>query len=303
MKRILVSGATGFIGGRLVGALLTRGDAVTAFTRGASGERRTPDGVVRFEHWDPRGVEPLALPEADAIVHLAGEPAIGSYWTAARMHEIEASRVESTERLVAAIERAASRPAVLVCSSGVGYYGARDGEPLDESTPPGRDFLAHVTIGWERAAARAESFGVRVVCTRFGVVFGKGGGALTEMVKPFKLFVGGPIGSGKQIVSWIHLDDAVGALLLALDDERLRGPVNVTSPNAVTNRELATAIGRALGRPSALPVPAVALRLRFGEGADPLVTGQRGIPRALTEAGYAFRYPTVGGALDQVLKA
>jgi uncharacterized protein len=199
------------------------------------------------------------------------------------------------------MERAEHRPSVFVCASGVGYYGPRGDEAVAEGAAPGTDFLAQVTVAWEGAAARAEAFGVRVVHTRFGIVFGRAGGALTEMVKPFKLFVGGPIGSGRQMVSWVHLDDAAGIVARCLRDPSIRGAVNVASPYAVTNEELSRTIGKVLGRPSAFRVPELALRLRFGEGADPLVTGQRALPGVLTQADYRFRYPLLEDALVEAL--
>ena len=303
MKKVVVSGATGFIGKRISDALLARGDAVTVLTRGAGGTRESETGRrVTLEHWDPTGDAPLgSLGDADAVVHLAGERDVGVRWTAALKREILESRVKSTERLVAAMERASRRPAVFVCASGVGYYGAHEDEPIDERGAAGKDFLAEVTVAWEAAAMKAEAFGVRVVRLRFGAVLGRGGGALAEMVKPFKLFVGGPIGSGRQVVSWVHLDDAAGAALQAIDNDALRGAVNVTAPHAVTNRELSTLIGKALKRPSAMTVPEFALRIRLGEGADPIVTGQRAVPGELERVGYVFRYPEVEGALGESL--
>ena len=299
MKRVVVTGATGFVGRRVVDALVARGDSVTALTRGSS---RAAGQGLRFEHWDPMGDSPIpVLGEADAVIHLAGERAVGTRWTAAVKREILQSRVRSTERLVAAMGRESRRPRVFVCASAVGYYGDRKDELVDESSAPGDDFLAHVTVEWERAALRAESLGIRVVRARLGIVMGRGGGALAEMVKPFKMFVGGPIGSGKQFVSWVHLEDVVSVLLRAVDDERLSGAVNVVAPHPVTNRELSSQIGKVLGRPSAFSVPAAALRLRFGEGAQPLVTGQRVKPGALEQIGYVFRHPDIAGALSEAL--
>jgi hypothetical protein len=302
MQNVVVSGATGFIGRRLVEALVARGDTVTALTRSPERARGTLPARVRLEQWDVDGALPIAaMSDADAVVHLAGERAVGIRWTRAVKQEILDSRVRSTERLVLAMERSAHRPRVLVSASGVGFYGASGSSPVDEQAGPGSDFLATVTVAWEAAASRAEALGVRVVRARFGIVIGRGGGALAEMVKPFQLFVGGPIASGKQMVSWVHLDDAVSALLRAIDDEGLRGAVNVTSPGAVANEVLASAIGTVLGRPSGLRVPEFALRLRFGEGAVPLVTGQNAAPRVLEHLGFGFRYPHIEGAIADAL--
>jgi hypothetical protein len=301
MQKIVISGGTGFIGSALVRAMLARGDEVTVLTRDPTRARGALPGGVRLERWEPTGSVEPTLSGYGAVVHLAGERAVGTRWTSETKQEILQSRVRSTERLVELVEKAALRPSVFVCASAVGYYGAHGDEPLDEGSPPGSDFLAQVAVAWEGAAARAETFGVRVVRPRFGIVFGRGGGALAEMVKPFKLFVGGPIASGRQVVSWVHLDDVVGVLLRAIDDPQLRGPVNVTSPNAVTNEELSHVIGKVIHRPSAVRVPAFALRARFGDGAEPLVTGQRAVPRALQRAGYVFHFPNAEDAVRNAI--
>jgi uncharacterized protein (TIGR01777 family) len=291
------------VGKSLSRALVEKGYEVVALTRDPARAGAKLPGGVRAERWDPGGGSD-AIPGvegAHAVVHLAGEPAVGQRWTERVKAEIMDSRVKSAELLVNAIERASVRPKVLVSSSGVGYYGPHGDEALHEKAPAGADYLARVTIAWEGAAIRAEAAGVRVVRTRFGIIFGKNGGALVEMVKPFKLFVGGPIGSGKQIVSWIHLDDAIAALLLCLEDQTISGAVNVVSPNAVPNEELAREIGAVMKRPAAIAVPEIALRIRFGEGADPLVTGQRAIPAVLQSKGFTWKYPTVRSALEDAL--
>lgn len=300
MMRIAITGGTGFLGGHIVRATVARGDHVTVLTRSAESARtRLPPGV-RALSWDARSSS-VELGEQDAIVHLAGEQAVDRRWTKGLKREILESRVESTKAIVGAIERMATRPKVLVSASGVGYYGARGSEPIDESGSSGTDFLAQVSVAWEEAAREAEALGVRVVRLRFGVIFGKDGGALGEMAKPFRMFVGGPLGTGKQMFSWVHVEDALGAALLCIDDETISGPVNVTSPYAVTNEELSHALGRALGRPSSLHVPAFALRLLFGEGADPILTGQRAVPGVLSRHGFQYRYPTVDAALAEAL--
>jgi uncharacterized protein (TIGR01777 family) len=302
MKRVLVTGGTGFVGGRVIRALLERGDSVTVVTRSPERARGRLPNEVRLVSWDGTGDGGLeAAMAVDGVLHFAGEQVVGRRWSEALKREIADSRVKTTERLVAAMERAPSRPRVLVSASGVGWYGPRGDEPLDESGPLGSDFLASVTRDWEGAAERAESFGVRVVRVRLGIVFGKGGGALPEMVKPFKLFVGGPIASGKQVYSWLHLEDACAIFLRCLDDDSIRGPVNAASPNAVTSEELARALGRVLHRPSGFRVPEAALRIRFGEGADALVTGQRAVPSVLLAKGFSFRYPRVEDALAEAL--
>lgn len=303
MKRVAVSGATGFIGRRVVEALHARGDQVTALTRDpAHAEAMLPAGTrfTWFNH-DQRARAPVADIEADAIVHLAGERAVGMRWTSGAKKEIMKSRVRTTELIVDAVERSAHRPSVLVCASGVDFYGDRGAEPVDERAGPGKGFLTEVTEAWEGAAMQAEALGVRVVRMRFGIVFGRGGGALTEMAMPFRMYVGGPIGTGEQYVSWVHLHDAVRAILLCLDDSGIRGPVNVTSPNSVTNAELAAAIGKTLNRPSSLRVPALALRVRFGEGADPILTGRIAVPGVLANKGFSWKYPNVEDAVAEAL--
>jgi uncharacterized protein (TIGR01777 family) len=195
----------------------------------------------------------------------------------------------------------AQKPSVFVCASGVGYLGGRpdDHPPLDESAPPGDDFLAHVCVEWEARARSAERLGVRVASLRFGAVIGRGGGALAVMALPYKLMGGGPLGSGRQLFSWVHLDDALSAVELALDDARVTGPVNVAAPNTPSSAEAAKELGRALHRPSWLPVPSFALKALYGEGALPLITGQRAFPAKLLGLGFKFHYPTFAEALAQ----
>jgi uncharacterized protein (TIGR01777 family) len=299
MKRVLVTGATGFIGGHLVRALGRRGDEVTIVTRDATGARRVFGTEVRAATWEDIG---SAVEGQNAIVALAGEQAVGVRWTDSAKERIRRSRVDTVGNLVRAMGEAKSRPSVLVAGSAVGYYGAREGdEELTEKAPPGSDFLAQVCVAWEAAANQARALGVRVVNARIGIVLAGDGGALSEMTKPFRLFAGGPIGSGEQVVSWVHVDDLIAILLRAIDDEALDGPLNAVAPGAVTNDELSREIGRVLGRPSWLRVPAAALRARFGEGAEPLLTGQRAIPSRLAERGHVFIHPTLSGALEEAL--
>jgi uncharacterized protein len=304
VKRILLTGGTGLIGGALRDALLRRGDAVSVFTRDPARVKAPAHPSLKWLAWEAerRGAWFEQVSGYDAIVHLAGEQAVGARWSDELKRRIRDSRVRSAELLVDAMREARERPSVFVCASGVGYFGALPASAsADETAPPGDDFLARVCVEWEAAAARAGELGVRVVSTRFGIVLAERGGALEQMVLPFKLFAGGPIGSGEQIVSWVHAEDVVEVLLLAIDTPALSGPVNVAAPGAVSNAELARAIGEVLRRPSWLPVPAAALRLRFGEGADPLLTGQRAVPAALERAGYRFRHPSLRPALASVL--
>jgi hypothetical protein len=302
MGKIIVSGATGFIGRRFVAALAARGDETTVLTRSPDTTPAPPGG--RVQGWDPERAGDWygAVDGASAVVHLAGERAVGARWTKAVKARIRDSRVQSTTRVVEAIAQANHKPEVFVSASAVGYYGDRSRtQPVDETAPAGSDFLAQVCAEWEAATEPARKLGVRVVNARIGIVLGPDGGALEEMAKPFRAFAGGPIGSGEQMVSWVSLKDVVHALLHMLDSPALRGPVNVVAPSAVSNAELSASIGAVLARPSWLRVPAFALRARFGEGADPLLTGQHALPKALQKSGYAFRHPELRGALEAAL--
>lgn len=280
MKRVVVSGGTGYIGSALVRHLLSRGDEVTVLTRGESSS-----GTPRRAHWDPEtpGAWGQALDGVDAVVNLAGERAVGVRFTEANKRRIHDSRVVTTRNIVSAIAAAAVKPRVLVSVSGIGYYGDHPAsEPLDESHGPGDDFLARLCVQWEGEAQKASQYGVRVVNPRMGIVFGPGGGALETMALPFKLFVGGKIGSGQQGISWVHLDDAVAALTLCIDDESMPAKVNVCSPNPASNAEISQAIATALHRPNWLPAPSFGLKMLFGEGAEPILTGQYAVPGVLT---------------------
>ncbi len=306
--RIVVTGGSGFIGARLVQKLLARGDVVTAFTRGEPGAQ-AQRANLRWVTWDPNaeGAWQAELARQDAVVHLAGATAVGRRYTDAVRREILSSRVRSTELVVQGLERAgqgteSDRPSVLVSASGVGYYGPHDdATELTESAAAGRDFLAEVCVAWEASARIAERHGVRAVQARIGFVLGRGGGALARLVPIFKAFAGGKLGNGRQMVPWIHLDDVVGALLFAASTPALLGPMNVVAPNAVSNAEFAKALGRALDRPSWLPAPAFALRALFGEGAEPILSGQHAVPSVLKAHGFPFQFADLGAALKDLL--
>jgi uncharacterized protein (TIGR01777 family) len=301
-EKIAVTGGTGYLGRALVARLSERGSSVVVLSRSAElpPELSALSGVSGAK-WDPHAVGDWAevLEGTSAVVHLAGRRAVGVRYTKAVKREIFESRVRSTEVVVEAIGRLRDKPRVLLSASGVGYVGGKteDHAPLDESAPAGEDFLAQLCAEWEARAQGATAFGVRVVSMRFAAVLGPGDGPLKVMSLPFKLMGGGPLGNGRQVFCWISLEDALAALELALTDERLSGPVHVAAPNAVTSNEAARAVGQALHRPSWLPAPAFALRALFGDGAFPLLTGQRAFPGKLTAVGFRFRYPTIAEAL------
>jgi len=306
--RVAVTGATGMIGSAVVRALIDRGDEVIALTRSGVRARSVLGSGVEPHEW-PNPEEapppPAALDGAGGVIHLLGEP-IAQRWSEQAKRAIRDSRVLGTRHLVAAIAALPEerRPEVLVSQSATGYYGPRGDERLDETCEPGDDFLANVTIAWEREALGAGAGGhpgLRVVLTRTGVVLASGGGALAKMLPPFKVGVGGPVAGGRQYVPWIHLDDVARAMLHVLDDGRANGPVNLTAPKSVTNAELARALGRVLHRPAVLPVPGAILRLMYGEMASVVLTGQRAVPKRLTELGYEFAHPDLEAALGDVL--
>jgi hypothetical protein len=284
---VTVTGATGFIGTRLTRALLDAGHTVHALRRGEwqSEEREPP---------------PEAFAGADAVIHLAGEP-VAQRWTPEVKKRIYSSRVDGTRHLVNALSTESRRPQVLICASAVGYYGSRGDEILNEKSAPGNDFLARVVVDWEKAASLAESLGIRVVRLRFGMVLGKEGGALAKMLPPFRLGVGGRLGSGRQWTSWIHIDDLIHLILFALTTASVNGAMNATAPEPVTNAEFTKELAAAIHRPAIFPVPKFALRLLFGEMAGMLLASQRVIPDAAKNAGYEFQYPKLGPALRRLV--
>jgi len=302
--KVTVTGATGTIGRALVAALLGRGDEVTALSRDAGRIREALGDEVEALEWREPQREPApqaALAGREGVVHLLGEP-IAQRWNDATKRAIRASRELGTKNLVAGLKTATPRPSVLVSQSATGWYGPRGEERVDETAPAGEDFLAGITVAWEREAGVARELGLRVALTRTGVVLSQDGGALEQMLPPFKLGVGGPVAGGRQYVPWVHLDDVVGALVFALDNAAADGPINVTAPEPVTNKELSKALGRVLRRPALAPVPAFALKLLYGEMATIVLTGQRAVPTRLSELGYAFRRPELESALRDLLK-
>ena len=300
---VVVAGGRGFIGAPLVAALRGQGDVVTVLSRTVGPGLPAGAGVMAWPAAPEHAPSPWrqAVAGADAIVNLSGESIAGGRWTPAQKQRILQSRVNATRAIVEAAS-AAERPGrVLVNASAVGFYGPRGDEPVTENDGPGGDFLSGVCAAWEAEARRAASGGLRVVLPRFGLVLARDGGALPRMAMPFRLFAGGPLGSGRQWVPWIHRDDVVALLLLLVADSAARGPVNAVGPEPARNRDFARALGRALGRPSWLPAPAPLLRLALGEAADGLLlAGQRALPQRAGALGYRFRHTTVGAALRAV---
>jgi uncharacterized protein (TIGR01777 family) len=296
--RILISGASGLVGGALARALRADGHAVARLVRRGGA---AADGDVR---WDPQTatIDTAAMEGVDAVVHLSGASIAGGRWTPARKAALRSSRVDSTRVLVDAIAQMRKKARVLVCASATGYYGDRGDEVLTEASEPGADFLALLARDWEAEAARASAAGIRTVMLRFGVILDAKGGALPKMQLPFRLGVGGRIGSGRQWLPWIALEDAAGVARAAIADERFEGPVNATAPAPVTNSEFTRIVARVLRRPAIFRVPEFVLRAMLGEMAQPLLLAStRAVPEKLMKMGYAFRFPELEPALREIL--
>lgn len=292
-----ITGGTGFVGKRLVSRLLGEGHAVTVLSRSESASDTLPEGTSIVQG-DPTEAGPWqeSVKGQDCIVNLAGT-SLFSRWTPKKKRLIRESRISTTRNIVDAIEPSGGKDVVLFSTSAVGYYGFRGDEELVEESPPGDDFLARVAIEWENEALKAEGKGTRVVITRFGIVLGEKGGALGQMMSIFRKYLGGPLGSGNQWFSWIHMGDLVGAFVFLIAHREISGPVNLTSPNPIRNRDLAKALGTAMHRPAILPAPGFMLKLILGEFGSILLEGQRVIPKKLMDSGYVFIYPEIDGAL------
>jgi hypothetical protein len=296
--KILVSGSTGLIGSALVPFLTAGGHKVIRLIRA---ETRPGQAAV---HWDPAAgkIDSNALEGLDAVVHLAGENIAVRRWTPAQKARIRDSRVQGTRLLAQSLARLQQPPKVMVCASAIGFYGDRGEELLTEASAPGSGFLTDTCRDWEAAAQPASEKNIRVVNLRLGVVLNPGGGALAKMLLPFRLGVGGKIGSGRQYMSWIGIDDVVGVIHYALTTDELRGPVNAVAPNPVTNREFTKTLGRVLSRPTIFPMPAFAARLAFGEMADELLLASTRVkPARLQNSGYYFHHPRLEDALRHLL--
>ena len=295
--KLVIAGASGFIGSALCSRLLDKGHVLTLLTRVTPRDAST--ATKRWLQWTPGtpGHWEAGVDGADGVINLAGEPIAAKRWTERQKQKILTSRIETTNSLVEAIRKAKQKPGFLINASAVGYYGPRGDETVTEEAAAGQDFLSSVCREWEEKAKKAESLGPRVIRVRTGIVLGRGGGALAKMVPPFKFFVGGPLGSGTQWMSWIHLEDEVGLMLYLIAHSQATGPFNATAPNPVRMKEFCQILGQVMGRPSWAPVPAFILRLALGELAEMLLTGQRVIPAAAQKLGYQFRYANLDAAL------
>ncbi|MGK7911894.1 MAG: TIGR01777 family oxidoreductase [Synechococcus sp.] len=301
--KIAIAGGTGFVGQRLVELLLQAGHSVAVLTRNPANAPLSAADKLELIAYDPFSVESwgTALSGCDGVVNLAGEPLTENRWSDRQKDEILRSRTRTTSMMVKAIEALESKPSVVVSASAVGYYGPHGDEELDESAAPADDFLARVCKEWEAAAQPLETMGVRLVQIRIGIVLGKDGGALGKMLAAFQMFVGGPIGSGKQWLSWIHRDDLAGLILYALTTNSVSGVLNGTAPNPVKMSEFSDTLGKVLARPSWLPVPPIALEIILGEAAQVVLTGQRVLPTRTLQQGYSFTYSQLEPALREIL--
>jgi len=302
--RVLVTGASGLIGAALCDALFARGDEVVGLSRDP-GKARAANPRITWHRWEPtlERPDPAAFEGVDGVVNLIGER-IDQRWSDEAKQKIIESRRQGTHNLVQTIEalEETKRPKVLVSQSAIGYYGDRGDEVVDEDSAPGTGFVSEVPQAWEQAAHEPDNTGVRVVVVRTGLVLTTKGGLLKEMLTPFKLGVGGPLAGGKQYFSWIHLQDEIGILLWALDNEQVSGTVNATAPEPVTNKDFSKALGRAVNRPAVMPVPGFVLDLKFGgEFGHVLRGGQRVMPKRTQELGYSFKHPQLDGALADLV--
>ena len=299
--KVVIAGGSGFLGSPLAWAWAEEGYDVRVLTRGlVAGQAQHESGTgkpgITRVGWEPDGRPGQLARElegAAAVINLAGASIAGARWTAARKPLLRDSRILATKSLAAAFAEAAQPPPTFISGSGVGYYGDRGAEPLSEESTPGDDFLAHLCEEWEAEARRAERPGIRVVLLRTGIVLEKSGGALPQMMRPFKFFAGGPLAGGKQYLSWVHRHDWAEMVRWIVETPSVSGPVNVTAPHPVTNAEFSRALGRAIHRPALAPAPRFALKIALGELADALLASQRALPKRAQAAGYHFRYPEI----------
>jgi uncharacterized protein len=300
--KILITGGTGFVGKQLTSRFIQEGNEVTILTRSLKESGQLPK-EISYLQGDPtqKGPWQEAIPSHDVIINLAGA-SIFSKWSDEYKKLIRDSRVFTTRNIIEGIPSKFEKRISLFSTSAVGYYGFHGDEELDEESPPGNDFLARLAIEWEAEALKAQDKGARVVITRFGIVLGEKGGALGQMIPLFKKFIGGPIGSGQQWFSWVHIKDLAEAFAFLIKHPEISGPINVCSPNPVKNKDLAKALGRALHRPSFMPAPAFMIKLVLGEFGSVILEGQRVLPRRLLKKGFTFQYPDIDKALQSIIQ-
>ena len=299
--KIFITGGTGFVGTQLTSRLIQDGNEVTILTRSRKGAERGHTGISYLQG-DPtlKGPWQEAIKNHEVIINLAGA-SIFSKWTDEQKKAIKESRISTTQNIIEGIASHPGKKITLFSTSAVGYYGFCGDEELAEGSPPGNDFLARIAVEWEKEALKAGEKGTRVIITRFGIVLGEKGGALNRMISLFKKYIGGPIGSGKQWFSWIHIKDLAEAFLFLMKHPEISGPVNVCSPNPVRNGDLAKALGKALHRPSFFPAPGFMVKWVLGEFGSVILEGQRVIPRRLLDSGFAFQYPDIDKALQSIV--
>lgn len=302
--KFLIAGGTGFIGSYLTARLVRDRHDIVLLTRSSPRTERRDSSTVRYVRWDPyaAGEWMTEADGADVVINLVGKNVFENRWNEKVKKEILDSRVIPTQLIVRAIGDATRKPPLLISASAVGYYGDRKDETITEQSAPGTDFLAAVVKQWEGAAYEAERFGVRVATPRIGLVLEKTGGMIGKMLLPFRLFAGGPIGSGKQYLPWVHMEDVVRGILYPVENIAMRGVYNLVSPSPVTMNEFARRFGAALRRPSWLPVPSFALTLLYGEGGAVILSGQRALPKRLLGSGYVFSYTDLSAALRSIVK-
>ena len=303
-KKIIITGATGLIGTKLSKALINRGDKVIVFSRNTSKAKTEIPDAYKYVEWDYECLEHWQneINGVDAVIHLAGVNVFGKRWNVSYKKNILESRIVSTSNLVKAIKNSTSKPSVFISSSAIGFYGDKGNEIIDETSLPGDDFLASVCKKWEEEASEVEKFGVRHAGIRTGIVLNPNDGALKQMLLPFKLFLGGPIESGRQWFSWIHVDDIVGIYLFSLDNTLIKDGVNAASPNPVTSKDFAKTLGKVLHRPYIFPVPRFAMKITLGEVADVVTASQRVYPKKLIDFDYRFKFENLREALENLLK-
>ena len=298
---IVIAGGSGFIGQRLSALLTAQGHNITILSRA---QKKRASSLLSYQQWDPVKPENTdwhsTIDQSDVVINLVGENIGAKRWSAERKEQLRASRIDAAAALVNAIEQSDGKPSVFISASAIGIYGAQDATPVDETTPPGNDFLASICSDWESAASALKTPTVRLVLARIGLVLAANEGVFPQMVTPFKFFVGGKLGNGEQYFSWIHIDDAVQALVYLIENETLQGPVNITAPGAVNNKELTQALGAALHRPTLFTVPAFALKIILREMGAVALTGQNVVPQKLLDAGFPFSHPTLPETLQDL---